>query len=132
MAELAAKEIENAFVSDCEIQRKGVSYSLDTVLYLKKRYKLEVNPGLIIGDDLIPGFHHWHRVDELVTEADIIVLHRGSVEQLDFPYPHRYLSNTMVPLSSSDVRMKISNNLPVDRDLPARVLSYIKERNLYV
>ena len=132
MTELAAAEIENAFVSDCEILRKGVSYSLDTVRYLKKTYSLNGNPGLIIGDDLIPGFHKWHLVNELAIEADIIVLHRGDKEQLDFPYPHRYLSNRMIPLSSSDVRLKISRGETVDGDIPASVLEYILQEGLYV
>ena len=45
MIELAAGEIENAFVSDCEIKRQGVSYSLDTIRFLKDHYPLEGKPG---------------------------------------------------------------------------------------
>ena len=53
-------------VSDCEIRREGVSYSIDTVRYLKAYYNLDSNPGLVIGDDLINGFHKWHMVNKLV------------------------------------------------------------------
>ena len=76
MTELASAEIEEAFVSDCEIRRKGISYSLDTIRYLKNNYGIEGNPGLIIGDDLVAGFSHWHEADILAMEADIIILHR--------------------------------------------------------
>ena len=131
MTALAAAEIENAFVSDCEIIRQGVSYSLDTVLHLKQKYSLSRKPGLIIGDDLIPGFHKWHQVDKLAEEAEIIVLHRGEEGKLDFPWPHRYLSNPQIPLSSSEVRDRVSQGLSVEEDLPPSIIRYIREQGLY-
>jgi nicotinate-nucleotide adenylyltransferase len=132
MTELAAGEIENAIVSDCEIRREGVSYSIDTVRYLKDYYNLDSRPGLIIGDDLISGFHKWHKVDELVEEADIIVLHRGNKTRLDLPFPHTYLSNDMITLSSSEIREKVRNGQSVSEDVPASVAEYIRSRELYL
>ncbi|OQY34627.1 MAG: nicotinate (nicotinamide) nucleotide adenylyltransferase [Spirochaetaceae bacterium 4572_59] len=131
MTELAAKEIENAFVSDCEMIREGVSYSLDTVRYLKEKYSLDGKPGLIIGDDLIPGFSSWHSVDMLVEEVDLIVLHRGDSEKLDLPYPHSYLSNPIISLSSSEIRSKVEKGLSIDADVPGSIVSYIRSEGLY-
>ena len=131
MTQLAAEEIERALVSDCEIKRQGVSYTLDTIRFLKKKYSLSEKPGLVIGDDLIPGFHKWHQVDQLVEEADIIVLHRGEETEMNFPYPHRYLSNPQIPLSSSDIREKVLKGLSLEEDLPPSIESYIREQGLY-
>ncbi len=132
MIELAAAEIEKAFVSDCEIKRKGVSYSLDTIRYLKENFPLEGNPGLIIGDDLLPGFHKWYKAELLAEEADLIVLHREDAEKMDFPYPHRYLTNRTIPLSSSLIREKVSRGMDISEDVPAGVLRYISSERLYL
>ncbi len=132
MTELASREIEKAFVSDCEIRRKGVSYSLDTIRYLKNHYEIEGRPGLIIGDDLVPGFSRWHKAEILAQEADIIILHRDDSGDLDFPYPHRYVSNSMVNLSSSLIREKIGAGISVKEDLPLSVIEYIRKEGLYL
>lgn len=132
MTALAAREIEHAFVSDCEMIREGVSFSIDTIRYLKKKYSLEGKPGLIIGDDLISGFSSWHRVEDLVDEADIIVLHRGDREKLDIPYPHKYLSNSIISLSSSEIRGKVNKGLSIEADVPPSIASYIRSEGLYI
>ena len=132
MTRLAAQEIENVLISDCELVRQGVSYSLDTVRYLKKHFHLKDNPGLIIGDDLIPGFSKWHNVHELVLEADLILLHRGNPDDLIFPYPHRYINNEMIPISSSEVRAMVRDRLDITGLVPLSVAEYIRKQGLYL
>jgi len=132
MVRLAASRLPSAFVSDCELHRKGVSYSIDTVRYLKKLYRPEGKPGLIIGDDLIAGFHRWHKVDELVREADVIVVHRGEPEELNLPFPHCYVDNPLLPVSSSEIREALRAGRSVDDLLPPAVLDYIGRNRLYV
>ncbi len=132
MAQLAAEEIENAFVSDCEIRREGVSYSIETVRYLKEYYRLDSKPGLVIGDDLINGFPKWHKVDELVNEADIIVLHRGEDFEMGLPFPHTYLSNDMIPVSSSEIRQRVRQRLSISEYVPPSIAEYIFSRGLYL
>ncbi|MDC7232673.1 MAG: nicotinate (nicotinamide) nucleotide adenylyltransferase [Spirochaetales bacterium] len=131
MVELSVQGWEDVIVSPCEYERKGISYSVDTIRYLKETYKPEGNPGLIIGDDLVPGFSRWRKVDELVTEADIIVCHRGKPEDLVFPWPHRYFQNPIFEASSTDIREGIRKGEDVSRLLPEGVLSYIREEGLY-
>ena len=132
MTQLAAKEIENAIVSDCEIRRKGVSYSIDTVRYLKECYHLDSKPGLVIGDDLINGFHKWHMVDKLVCEADIIVLHRGKDCEMELSFPHTYLNNDMISVSSSVVRQRVRDSLSISEFVPSSIAEYISSRGLYL
>jgi nicotinate-nucleotide adenylyltransferase len=71
-----AIEKENDLVADdCEIKRKAPSYSIDTVLELKKKY-----PGrplcLIMGIDALLGFPSWHRYEDILSEAHLIIAHR--------------------------------------------------------
>ncbi len=131
MVQLAASSVEACFVSDCEYRRKGISYSYDTILYLKENYTDGENPGLIIGDDLVSGFRGWHRAEELSREADIIICHRGDPGDLDFPFPHRYFQNPLFPASSTEIREKLSAGESADDLLPSGVLDYIRREGLY-
>lgn len=131
MTRLAAREVEGALVSDCEIRREGVSYSLDTVRHLTEQFSPEGRPGLIIGDDLVAGFPRWHKAELLAREADLIILHRGERDRLDFPYPHRYLNNEILPLSSSELRLKVAAGESLDGAVPEAVAAYIRQEGLY-
>ncbi|MDC7239757.1 MAG: nicotinate (nicotinamide) nucleotide adenylyltransferase [Spirochaetales bacterium] len=131
MVELSVQGWPDTVVSSCEHDRGGVSYSIDTILYLKELYKVEGRPGLIIGDDLVPGFAGWHRAEELSELADIIICHRGRPEDLDFPFRHRYFQNTMVEASSTDIREAVRAGQDVADLLPTAVLDYIRREGLY-
>ncbi len=41
----------------CEIDRGGVSYTIDTINYLNKKYDTKIM--LLIGDDLVSDFTYW-------------------------------------------------------------------------
>ncbi len=131
MVELSAYDLPEAFVSSCEYDRKGISYSIDTIRYLKDHYDVEGRPGLIIGDDLVPGFPKWHLARELSQEADIIVCHRGEPEDLDFPFRHKYFQNTMIEASSTEIRNALSDGKDVSSLLSREVLDYIRREGLY-
>lgn len=86
----------------CEIERGGVSYTIDTVRFLTEKYRteglllengrqaskadgdssaaergfLDGKLGIIIGADLIAGFPRWKEAEALSREADIIVARR--------------------------------------------------------
>lgn len=132
MVELAASDFPKIFVSACEYERKGVSYSIDTIRYLKDMYCDGEKPGLIIGDDLIQGFHRWHKAEELAHEADIIVCHRGDPSLINFPYPHIYHQNPIFSVSSTEVRKKISTGDTLEGIMDEKVMKYIRKNNLYV
>ena len=71
-----ACEGDPRFVAEsCEIDRGGVSYTFDTICHLEEKYagELEGKIGLVMGDDLIPGFHLWHRAEELSQKCDLIL-----------------------------------------------------------
>ena len=131
MVELSLENLDNAFVSDCEYRRKGISYSIDTIRFLKEKYTKGEKPGLIIGDDLVSGFHRWHEAETLALEADIIICHRGNPEDLEFPYPHRYFQNNIFSASSSEIRRILSMKGDASAFLTPAVMDYISREGLY-
>ena len=119
-------------IDDCEINREGVSYTIDTIKDIISRYRPEGKPALIIGDDLTSTFHLWQNADEIAQLADIIVARRLEEKNEDaFPYPHRNLNNEIMNISSRLVREKIAKGDAWRYLLPAAVPYIIENRSLY-
>ena len=67
---------QDGFVSDDrELRRKGLSYSIDTLSSLREEFP-DRSLGLIVGMDAFLGLPKWHRWDEILNVAHIIVAHR--------------------------------------------------------
>jgi nicotinate-nucleotide adenylyltransferase len=118
-------------IDTCEVERGGISYSIDTVEYLEKKYDVSDKLGLIIGDDLVDDFHKWKDANILADRVELIVAHRMYGRKRKFEYPHRYLDNLMLPISSSEIRKRIRGGKSVRYFLPDTVWRYICEYQLY-
>lgn len=114
-------------VDSCELDRRGVSYTIDTVRYLGAvRGRL----GVIIGDDLAADYRSWREAPSLAREADLILGRRLDGSAL-LPFPHRVVRNVRLPLSSRLIRDRLRAGLPVDHLTPPAVLEYIRSHGLY-
>ena len=131
MLRLAVEGYPPFIVDDGEITRGGPSYSIDTVTDLVPRHGITGKPGFVIGDDLVAGFPAWKNVDELVRVVDLIVARRTSAAPARLPYPHRTVMNAILPISSSEIRQRLSEGRSARFLLPDRVLAYIEDNNLY-
>ncbi len=131
MLRLAVDDYSPFIVDDGEIARGGPSYSIDTVTDLVPRHGITGKPGFVIGDDLVEGFPAWKNVDELVRVVDLIVARRTSAAPARLPYPHRTVMNTILPISSSEIRQRVTEGRSARFLLPDRVLAYIKDTKLY-
>jgi nicotinate-nucleotide adenylyltransferase len=118
-------------VDDCELRREGVSFTIDTILDIEKRYVPEGKLGLILGDDLLRDFPKWRKADDIVSRADLIVAHRGSAEEIPFPYPHRRLDNKILAISSGLVRDRIRAGTNWRSLSPPGTAALIEDRGLY-
>jgi nicotinate-nucleotide adenylyltransferase len=119
-------------VDACEIRREGVSYTVDTVADIIRRYNPDGKPGLIIGDDLIGDFPKWHRSDDILSMADIIIarrVHSGSSPEIPFPYTG--ITNDIMEISSGAVREKIASNSAWRYLVPDAARIIIEDRKLY-
>ena len=119
-------------VSDVEGQLGGESRTLRTVQALQGAHP-EHQFSLIIGSDLQAETASWYRAEELRQLVPFVVVGRGghepaTVEASEAAVP---AGVTMPEISSSDVRRRLSDGLPVDRLVPRGVLDYIRERGLY-
>jgi len=115
----------------CELSRDGISYSIDTVRYLLQHYPLTGRPALVLGDDLFESFDTWKDAAELSRLAELLVAHRRFPHQLASPWPHRYLDNKLIDVSSTEIRHRVRQGLAWKALVPPAVADYIETHHLY-
>lgn len=120
-------------VSDVEIRRPAVSYTIDTLRSLSAEHP-DNEYSWIIGSDQLMGFSKWKEWESIVRDFGLIVYPRGSVLPLDVPAGATLLQVPQVsthPSSSSTVRQAIKHGLPIDEYVTPEVEQYIIKHNLY-
>lgn len=62
----------------CEVERGGISYTVDTLEYIIEKYKdeLEGKPALLMGEEIAAEFSKWKSPDVIASKADLIVVPR--------------------------------------------------------
>lgn len=121
-------------ISDVEIQRKGISYTIDTIKQLKVQTKAELY--WIVGSDIIYEFERWEKKDELIKEAHFLVFPRDPYH-LPQKLPQgfeciqdKYLITTNI--SSTTIRQRIKTGKDIRYLVPEKVEKYIIEHSLYL
>jgi nicotinate-nucleotide adenylyltransferase len=121
-------------IDDCEIRREGVSYTIDTIADIRRRYHPEGRPGLILGDDLADTFHNWRNAGEIAEQANIIIARRlfgGQDSAPAFPFPYTGLDNEVMNVSSRLVREMILRGENWHYLVPSGARDIIESRGLY-
>ena len=75
MVRLATRKEPGFVVDERELQRDGPSYSIDTLVSLREEFP-DRSLCLITGMDAFLGLSSWHRWDEIMNFAHIVVAHR--------------------------------------------------------
>lgn len=87
MLNAALDEFNDArfIADDCELRHEGVSYTIDTVRALERRYKMRPGEklGVIIGSDLCADFGKWKEADLLAEITDILLGRRAPLGDED-------------------------------------------------
>jgi len=131
MLHACVDSLDSFVVDDTEMLRGGVSYTVDTLPAIIRRYDLREKPGFVLGDDLVAGFTGWKEYRRLPELADLVIAHRFYRERVNFEFPHRYLENLILPVSSSDIRARVRAGSAFRHIVPEGVFRYIVENMLY-
>jgi nicotinate-nucleotide adenylyltransferase len=131
----AATEWDTRFeISDVELRRGGVSYTIDSARYFRALYPHD-QLYWIIGGDQLPKLHLWKDITELARLVEFIFLERPGFAvkaQPDIPglRLHR-CDGHLLAISSTELRDRSRRNLSLDYFVPHKAIVYIKERQLY-
>lgn len=122
-------------VSDIELRRGGVSYTIDSARYFRSLYP---NDDLywVIGGDQLPKLHLWKDIEELAQLVEFIFLERPGYPvkaRPDIPglRLHR-CDGHLLAISSTELRERTRHHMSLDYFVPHKAIVYIKEHSLYL
>jgi len=161
MVRLAAREEAWLSVSTAELDRGGVSYTIDTLREMRRTRPLDV-PLFILGADAFLELRTWREPDALVHRFDLVVVDRpgssippgapdaelagllqsvpfrpgAGLSLLEAPRPSAgrvfRLEIPLCEVSSTQVRRCAAEDAPLDLLVPSAVARYIHDQGLYV
>lgn len=138
MCALGLKDLKKVEVCDIEHAMGGVSYTVNTLKELKKKYKND-NLFLIMGSDMAQTFHKWFKPDEILSNCSIIAAARKQDDISSLKdYAKRYkgqmevLKLKAVEASSTVIRIRLAQGLDCGEFLSREVIEYIEKHSLYV
>ena len=131
MIKLSIQDIDNFLVSDIEIKKGGISYTIDTIKELQEQYKNNKKLGVVFGDDLVNDLSSWKEIDLLYKTTDMICLHRNSKKSIKSKYRLKWFENHIINISSSEIRERIKKKLPINFMVTDKVNKYILKKKLY-
>lgn len=136
MLKIAVEGNPNFEISDTEIKRGGVSYTIDTVKAIKEEFGIEKKDLFyLIGSDSLLDFHNWKDPNNILNECQVIVAIRPGFRPSDIPswILHRiqFANIPRFEISSSNIRHRWVENKTIRYMVTLPVWDYINENNLY-
>lgn len=129
-------------VSDMELRRTGLSYTLDTMNELHQTFGDATELFFIIGSDSLADLSKWHAARELVAKCHFIAATRpgvdlnfSAVENFFGADTNEHIHRTTTPgleISSTDIREKIRRGRSIKYLVPEVVEDYIAREGLYL
>lgn len=141
MVERAIQDNPAFNISALELERKGPSYTVDTLRVLRRtcpEYKLH----FITGTDALRDIFSWREPEEILKMTEFIGVARPGFNASDFllqvqeEHPEtlgriNYLEVPALAISSTDIRARVKRGQPIRYLLPEPVRLYIKQHGLY-
>ena len=141
MLRLSLKDEENLEIDEHELNKHEISYSIDTIDYLRQKYQ---NDELfwIIGADMLFYIAKWHESKKVLESIAFVAVGRRGYEYKNMAEHISMLKKdhhariflcriSNVDISSTDIRNKVRKGLPVSDMLHPDAERYIKNNRLY-
>lgn len=123
-------------ISDIEREMGGVSYTINTIRELARRF-----PGeqfyLLIGGDMLYSFKEWYKYESILKESKVCAVARGGdsfTDMLEFAAEMgrvKVLPTNVIDVSSTEIRQKIAEGADISELVPQKAAEYIAANDLY-
>ena len=134
MTQLAIEANPNFQVSDIEVQRTGISFTIDTVNALQSLYPA-ASLSLVIGSDNFLEFHTWKSPKEILAKVELIVMSRPGFDMRQAHSEYARLAKVVnvppIGVSGTDIRRRVKLNRSIRYLVPKAVEDFIHHSNLY-
>lgn len=144
MIELALSGHLPFVLSKIELERGGVSYTVDTLRQIRELHP-EAELFLLMGDDSLEGFDSWREPGEICELATPLVVNRPGSGGVDLSVLKKYvdearfasfeasaISSPFVEISSSNLRSRVGAEKSIRYLTPRSVEKYIETQKLFV
>lgn len=142
MTRLAIEGRPHFKVSTIEIERTGLSYSVDTLTELKARSGEASEFYFIIGWDGLTQLPHWKNPLKLMEMCFFVAVSRPGCTRPDLKALEAkipgisgkviLLEEPSLDISATNIRQRVRQGLPISHLVPETVEKYIKENGLYL
>lgn len=151
MLRLAISNVPGLGIDDRELNRSGPSFSVDTLLAIRREAGVDCPLLWIMGSDILPSLPQWSRWDELLDLAHIVVLERpgaAAVPEMVTEWMARHLvapdwalshpaggivrlCQPLLDISSSQIRSLFAAGRDPRFLIPSAVMEYIATHDLF-
>lgn len=131
MTRLLAAADPRLSVDPVEIEREGLSFTVDTMRTYRGRFP-DAELVLLLGEDAAATLPHWREPAALAALVRIVVLTRGdgTGPQASGP-PVERLATRRVDISATEVRARVRAGLPIRGFVTDAVADHIAAHQLY-
>ena len=136
MVKIAIKDNPKFEYSDVDVIRKGTSYSIDSIIDIKKKLKVEKDElYYLIGSDSLIDLKNWKKPREILKEVKVIVAIRPGFRPSDIPHwilkDVHFANIPRFELSSSKIRSRWVEDLTIRYMVTLPIWDYINKNKLY-
>ncbi len=143
MVQCAVSTNPNFEAVSIEIERRGYTYTVDTLKQLHELYPNGTEFYYIIGADVVMDLLKWKNAEEVFTLTSFIALMRPGFNDEEFKTRLTYLKSKynvnitgfeapLIEISSTFIRDRIKNGKSVKYFTTEPVERYIKDNKLYI
>ena len=137
MVEIATQENPYFKVTSLEIDREGISYTVETVEYFRSHFGTSKQDTLLlIGADSLLEIHTWFRPERIFELCQIVVVGRPGFQYnkslTQYAKTAIEVKAPLLEISSTEIRRRVKNGLSIRYLVPDMVANFIKEHRLYL
>jgi nicotinate-nucleotide adenylyltransferase len=141
MTEIAIADNPHFGISRIEIDRKGPSYTVETLAALQEEYGPDTKLFFILGSDALGDLPFWREPKRILAQADLIVAERWGWTRQEHPELEpeisamggriAHLDMPLIAISATRLRERLAAGRSVRYQVPDAVIDYILANDLY-
>jgi nicotinate-nucleotide adenylyltransferase len=142
MVRLAIADNPNFELSTVELDRPGLSYTVDSIALLQEQLGASARLFFILGEDALADLPTWHQPEKLLEMCQLIAVNRPGYHSFSLRLLERQLPGVenrvhqvRIPelaIWSTELRARVASGLPIRYLVPDDVLEFIYQRGLYL
>ena len=143
MLQVAIADQHDMKTSSIEIERGGVSYTIETLQEVRRQMP-DAELFFLMGADSLADLPHWRHPQQICQLCTLLVVRRAGSAEPDFDVLADFVSKDRLremrdmqvempptPISSSEIRSLVGSQGEWQQMVPERVASYITGNRLY-